>query len=93
MFNDYNWGGYLIWRLFPERKVFIDGRADVYGDEFIFEYLRTYHAEPAWRDRLEHHGIRTVLTEPHSQLANLLREEKGWRNVFEDPRAAIFVRD
>ncbi|MEP6921896.1 MAG: hypothetical protein ABI967_12285 [bacterium] len=93
MFNDYNWGGYLIWRLYPEGKVFIDGRADVYGDDFVFEYLRTYQAEPNWRDRLDRYGIRTVLIEPHSHLANLLREEKGWRKVFEDPGAAIFMRD
>ena len=93
MFNDYNWGGYLIWRLYPEHKVFIDGRADVYGDEFIFEYLNTYHAEPGWRDRLDLHGIRTVLIDPHSQLSNLLRQEKAWRNVFEDSAAAIFIRD
>lgn len=93
IFNEYNWGGYLIWRLYPERKVFIDGRADVYGDAFIFDYLKTYHAERGWRERLDHHRIRTVLIEPHSQLSNLLREEKGWRTVFEDPGAVIFTRE
>ncbi|MDH4209650.1 MAG: hypothetical protein OEV76_12295, partial [Anaerolineae bacterium] len=42
MYNLYHWGGYLIWRLYPEHKVFIDGRADVYGDAFIEEYLQVY---------------------------------------------------
>lgn len=93
VFNDYNWGGYLIWKLYPERKVFIDGRADVYGDSFIFEYLKTYQADPGWRDRLNRFGIQTVLIEPHSSLATLLREEKGWRTVFEDSRAAVFTRE
>jgi hypothetical protein len=93
VFNDYNWGGYLIWKLYPDRKVFIDGRADVYGDSFIFEYQKTYEADQGWRDRLNRYGIRTVLIEPHSSLATLLREEKGWRTVFEDPRAVIFTRE
>src|SRR5205823_9243873 len=34
IFNDYNWGGYLIWKLYPQYRVFIDGRTDVYGDSF-----------------------------------------------------------
>src|SRR4030095_9251321 len=44
MFNDYNWGGYLFWSLYPERQVFIDGRADVYSDSFLFDYMNTYNA-------------------------------------------------
>lgn len=39
MFNVYSFGGYLIHRLYPERRVFIDGRADLYGDAFMDEYL------------------------------------------------------
>src|SRR5439155_21677643 len=30
--NHYNWGGYFIWKLYPDYRVFIDGRADLYGD-------------------------------------------------------------
>ena len=37
LFNSYNWGGYLTWEL-PEYPVFIDGRADLYGDELISEW-------------------------------------------------------
>jgi len=93
VFNDYNWGGYLIWRLYPERKVFIDGRADLYGDAFVLDYLNTYHAEPGWRQNLDRHGVRTVLIEPHTSLANVLREEKSWRIAYEDPDAVIFTRN
>jgi hypothetical protein len=93
IFNDYNWGGYLIWKLYPERKVFIDGRADVYGDSFVFDYLRTYQGDRLWRANLDGFGIRTVLIEPDSALATLLRQEKGWRTAFEDQQAVIFTRE
>jgi hypothetical protein len=39
MFNNYGDGGYLIYRLSPDRKVFIDGRADLYGDKFLQDFI------------------------------------------------------
>lgn len=93
IFNDYNWGGYLIWKLYPERRVFIDGRADVYSDSFLFDYMNTYNADPVWRAQFQRFGIQTVLIEPHSSLATLLRQEKGWRTVFEDSGAVLFARN
>jgi hypothetical protein len=93
IFNDYNWGGYLIWKLYPGRRVFIDGRADVYGDGFIFEYLRTYDGGRGWRDTLDHFEIQTVLIQPNSALTTLLREDKGWHKVFEDEQAVVFARN
>jgi len=93
IFNDYDWGGYLIWKLYPQRKVFIDGRADLYGDDFIFGYLRMYGGERGWRDGLDRFGIQTVLVQPNSALTTLLREDKGWRTVFEDQEAVVFARN
>ena len=93
IFNDYNWGGYLIWKLYPEKKVFIDGRADVYGDGFIFEYLRTYSGEKGWRETLDRFDIQTVLIQPNSALTSLLRDDKGWHKVFEDDQAIVFARN
>jgi hypothetical protein len=93
IFNDYNWGGYLIWKLFPSQQVFVDGRADVYGDAFLFDYLSTYRGERAWRDQLNKFGIKTVLIEPHSSLSSLLRDEQGWHIAFEDNQAVVFTRD
>ena len=93
IFNDYNWGGYLIWRLYPERRVFIDGRADVYSDTFLFDYVSTLNAKPSWREQFQRFGIQTVLIEPRSSLATLLRQEKDWRTVFEDAGSVVFARN
>ena len=92
IYNEYIWGGYLIWRLYPDYRVYIDGRADVYGDELIQEFLNVHDGKTAWREPLDHRGIRTVLVKPDAALASLLRQDRDWQKVFEDKQAVIFVR-
>ena len=92
IFNEYVWGGYLIWRLYPDYRVYIDGRADVYGDDLMEEFLTINDGKPAWRQPLDNHGIRTVLVKTDAALASLLRQDAGWQKVFEDKQAVIFVR-
>lgn len=92
IYNKYGWGGYLLFRLFPGYRVYVDGRADVYGDDFLFQMVKTYQGQPGWREPLDRYGIRTVLIEPDVPLANLLRDDNQWRKVYEDPQAVIFTR-
>jgi hypothetical protein len=92
IYNEYIWGGYLIWKLYPDYRVYIDGRADVYGDKLVEEWLATHDAKINWRGPLDRYGIRTVLVKPDAALASLLRQDSSWQNVFEDPQAVIFVR-
>jgi hypothetical protein len=92
LFNSYGWGGYLIWRVYPEYQVYIDGRADLYGDAFIFDYISIYHAEPGWDEKLKSKGVQTVLVESRSPLANMLRETPPWRIMFEDKVSILFER-
>lgn len=92
IFNEYGWGGYLIWKLYPDYRVYIDGRADVYGDAFMEEFLLALGGATAWRETLDKYGVRTVLVKPQTALASLLRQEGEWQKVFEDQQAVIFVR-
>ncbi len=92
IYNRYGWGGYLIFRLYPEYRVYVDGRADVYGDEFLFEMVNTYDGRNGWREPLDRYGVRTVLISPDVPLASLLRIDKDWRKVYEDQQAVIFIR-
>jgi hypothetical protein len=89
VFNSYGWGGYLIWREMP---VFIDGRADVYGDEFIFYYLRTYYGHERWRESLDDFDVEYVLIERSGVLVSLLLDAPEWRQIYEDDLARIFHR-
>lgn len=88
-FNSYNWGGYLIWRKLP---VFIDGRADVYGDDFLFYYLQTYNLGSDWQAPLDDFDVEYILMERNSPLTNLLDVHDNWEEIYADEIAQIFVR-
>jgi hypothetical protein len=92
VYNEYGWGGYMIWKLYPDYRVYIDGRADVYGDAFIEEFLRTHDGEKGWREPLDRYNVRTVVVSPNTALASLLRQDAGWSTVFEDHQAVIFIK-
>jgi hypothetical protein len=92
MYNLYRWGGYLIWRLYPERSVFIDGRADVYGDEFIEEYLQVYQLREGWDESLARYDVGLVLIDRTSALSTVLKETPAWDCSYTDELAAVFVR-
>jgi hypothetical protein len=88
-YNSYNWGGYLIWRGLP---VFVDGRADVYGDDFLFYYLQTFEVRANWRQPLEEYNVAYVLIEPGSPLTAVLTLDEQWHTIYQDDIAHIFLR-
>jgi hypothetical protein len=88
-YNSYNWGGYLIWRGVP---VFVDGRADVYGDDFLFYYRRTFEIREDWREPLDAFAVDYVLMERDSALSVVLLDDAGWQEAYADDLARIFVR-
>jgi len=92
IFNSYGWGGYIIWRLYPEYPVFIDGRADVYGDKFIFDYTDLYRANPGWEQILTENSVHLVLVEPESNLASALLQSTEWDVVFQDKISILFIK-
>ncbi len=88
IFNTYQWGGYLIWQGFP---VFVDGRAELYGDKILSEYLQTAHVQADWEAPLQRYHVDTVLIETGSPLAVVLAESGRWRAVYRDKLATVFV--
>ncbi len=92
LYNSYQWGGYLIWRALPGERVFIDGRADVYGDKFIDEFLNVYRAGPNWSAGLERYHVGLVLIEPYAPLAGELGHDPAWSKVYADSQALVFKK-
>lgn len=92
LFNSYNWGGYLLWRLYPAYQVYVDGRTDLYGDEVLGEYLRVVRLEPGWEATLAGRDIRLVVVETGEPLANRLRDDPIWALFYADDLASVFVR-
>lgn len=93
MFNDYAQGGYLIHRLYPAQRVFIDGRADMYGDPFVNEYIAITHARANWKEKFDAHGIDYVLLPRDAPLRQLMLTHPDFRLVYDDGRDSILVRE
>lgn len=91
IFNYYDWGGYFIARLYPQYRVFIDGRTDLYGT-LMDTFSDTARGEGNWGEALEKYRVQTVVVPPTSGLAGLLRLNAGWKKEFEDKQAVVFVR-
>jgi len=92
MFNSYNIGGYLMYHLWPDYPVFVDGRTDLYNDDFLRDYLKTVNALPGWPDTLARYGVRLAVLERDTPLAQTLTTDPGWQTLYADEQAAIFAR-
>lgn len=88
--NSYNWGGYMIWKL-PEYHVFVDGRADVYGDRFLENLAEIYYVRDNWQQKFDFWHIHTVFLPPDAPLVSALRL-RGWNAVFADKQAIILTQ-
>ncbi|MBY0381244.1 MAG: hypothetical protein K2W78_04930 [Xanthobacteraceae bacterium] len=89
--NDLPFGGYMIWRGIP---VFIDGRAELYGEKFGLTY---YHAlqlksVDGFLDLLKAYRIDSALLAPSTPAAELLDHLDGWKRIYRDTNAVAFVR-
>jgi hypothetical protein len=92
LFNSYNWGGYLIFKLWPDYPVYIDGRTDLYDDAFLRRYLNVATGGEGWRQSLDEDGINLVLIESDSTLAKFLAGSSAWTKIYQDNLATVFVR-
>jgi hypothetical protein len=88
--NDYGFGGYLIFAGIPP---FIDGRAELYGDEFFKRYVQAMLLESdELPNLLEQYGIAWTLIEPQRPAVLLLDHLPGWRRLYADDVAVVHVR-
>ncbi len=84
------WGDYLIYRLYPRSRVFVDGRSDFYGDDFETKLLAVLNVNYGWDQTLARFGVDTVLMPPDSPLTGALKESNRWRVVYDDGVALLF---
>jgi hypothetical protein len=93
MFNSYGAGGYLLWSLGPEQKVFIDSRADIYEEIGTYaDYMRVMQLKPNTLAILKSYGIESCLVGRNAPLATLLSVAPGWKRVYQDKLSVLFVR-
>lgn len=96
IFNDYNYGSYLMYRGIP---VFIDSRADVYDPKFnglkddIFQdYIKTNGLNKYYEDTFEHYGITHVISYANSKLALYLSHDYDYKELYKDKNFVIYER-
>lgn len=92
MFNEFNWGGYLQYRLGMQYPVFIDSQSDFYGEKLIREYDQILNADGNWRELLSDYSVDWALIPVQSALAGQLEEHPGWEIAYKDGTAIIFLR-
>jgi hypothetical protein len=93
MFNNDEFGDYIIYKAWPEYKVFFDGRSDMYGAERIKEYYKLTRIEPGWEDVLKKYDINWIIYNDKSTLAQFLLQRDDWRLIYADKVANIFIRN
>jgi hypothetical protein len=85
------WGGYLVLE-WPEARVFIDGRSDMYGDAFVERYADVYEARAGWNATLADAGVTWSLLPRDAPLAAAMGEDPSWRRFAADGTAVTFCR-
>lgn len=96
LYNDYNYGGYLIWRL-PEQKVYIDGRMPSWRDPGGQKYLNKYYAlldhPSTYHTVFAAYNIRCALIQKTPRSAGLIKalEHNNWRAVIDARRYVLQI--
>jgi tetratricopeptide (TPR) repeat protein len=99
-FNDFNSGAYLIGRVYPNIKVFIDGRTEVYGVDVFNEYRNIFKfgdtkslEELVEKYHLTGAFLNFVYVPVSEKLINYLYHSDSWVLVYFDYDAAIFLKN
>lgn len=93
MLNEYAWGGYLIWAVGPEHKVFIDGRADLYEYAGVLsDWLDLSRLAPNTPFLLRKYGIGACLLRREHPLGTFLASLPDWEAVYSDELSLLLLR-
>lgn len=93
VFHAMSFGSYLIWAAYPEYRVFVDGRIELFSEEIWQDYLTISAGMGDWEGKLDRYDVHTLLLSRDEQpeLVNAILNKPEWQLVFEDDAALIFV--
>jgi hypothetical protein len=92
MFNYFPWGGYLLYRIWPAQRVFIDGQTDFYGEALTREYEKVITLQEGWQGVFDRYDVEWVIFPSDSRLVEYLLSDSGWQIYHLDEVAAILTR-
>jgi len=91
LWNDFDWGGYLINAL-PGLPVSVDSRTEIYGERFLEEYEAVATGQEPAEQAMDRYQIGLVLVRPESPVSTQLQHDSAWIEAYRDTQAAVFVR-
>ena len=91
LMTDDAWGGYLILE-WPQQKVFIDDRYDMYPVAITKDFIRFSDADRQWRDILEKYRIDVVVWKQDQPVVRLMDTDPTWEQLYKDKTAVVYVR-
>jgi hypothetical protein len=91
MFNSFLWGGYLEFAL-PERRAFIDSRAEFYGPEVLEDFLTVNEPKRGWESVLAKYNVGWTILPVQHPLNRILELNPHWSLVFSNQQALVFSR-
>jgi hypothetical protein len=91
LLNEYNQGGYLVYRRISDVLVSEDGRNDLYGEDILVAQFHVLNGWPGWQDWLNENHVDCVLAYPNRPIVQKL-ESLGWQTTASDPSAVLLIR-
>jgi hypothetical protein len=92
MFNEFDWGGYLLLNLWPNQQIFMDGHTHIYGEKLTKEYEQVITQGKGWEQVLNKYDVNWAIVRANTSLAKALSSSASWTIAYEDKTAIIFVR-
>jgi hypothetical protein len=97
MFNDMAYGGYLIYELWPDHRVFIDTRTMVYGDEFLKRYSNALFDKAAFQGVVDEFDVGYVIYDSRQLISSnpplaFLFTDPEWKLLYSDQNSALFYK-
>ena len=97
MFNDIRFGGYLIWKFYPQKQVFIDGRLVIRSPRFFADFLAVCKYPElfdtvAKRYSITHVILPTAIFDQYHSLIQKLYKSSDWRIEYTDGASVLFVK-
>jgi len=97
MFNSIDYGHYIAYRFYPEKRVFIDARTELYTYDFYQSHQRAQNYPGEWKDLQKRYDFDIAflrhLFSGTERLVKYLYNSKEWALVYYDESSVVFLRD
>lgn len=93
LLTDFGYGSYASYKLYPNNKIFMDGRYEEVYYDFMIPYLTNFHVVKNNGYRLlELFPTDVMLLEKYYPVYKSLKTKKDWKQVFEDDKYVVFIK-